>query len=581
MVKKTTLYNSDNEKLYPRTSAECVGYGDGTVKDALDSTGVGDYPAFSASTAYSAGDVVNYNGKLYKFTADHAAGAWTGSDVEDTDVVKAHIVQELGDSEDKAVSQKAVKKELDTLKYLEGLVENNDGNFSIVDGDGNIVLRIDEDGLKAFVLNIMNADEKVGVIDAVFFQGINNIIPKEKEVNILIASQSFKIGENAGIFYYIPIDVEENDILRIELVHTDSVWPQPIILYKDLSDEENVQTIYDRSTDGTGTGIIKEVIVDDTYKYIRLASSVTTTLIINVYKVENRVTSDTTENADKISNIQSVYHIEDHMVMGGENPLSLIKETPGLCGIIHDWGFIGDSLSSGTFTPEPLSDDETDQTYTKSMYDYSWGQIMCKLCGTKGTNFSVAGYTSKSWIEQFWDADKKGFDSNGESNETVKNNLKQAYIIALGVNDYRSVTLGSSDDVSMDDYNQNGSTFYGNMAGIIQRLRSISPFCKIFMVTIPRVVPENAGFNDAIRWIASQFDNTYLIDLAKYGEEMYRTVFYEEAYTNGGHMSPAGYQFTAYVMMTYIDWIIRNNPNEFRAVSYINVSDIQDKIKYM
>lgn len=81
MVKKTTLYNSDNEKLYPRTSAECVGYGDGTVKDALDSTGVGDYPAFSASTAYSAGDVVNYNGKLYKFTADHAAGAWNENEV--------------------------------------------------------------------------------------------------------------------------------------------------------------------------------------------------------------------------------------------------------------------------------------------------------------------------------------------------------------------------------------------------------------------------------------------------------------------------------------------------------------------
>lgn len=89
MVKKTTLYNSDNEKLYPRTSAECVGYGDGTVKDALDSTGVDDYPAFSASTAYSAGDVVNYNGKLYKFTTDHSAGAWTGSDVEDWNMKKS------------------------------------------------------------------------------------------------------------------------------------------------------------------------------------------------------------------------------------------------------------------------------------------------------------------------------------------------------------------------------------------------------------------------------------------------------------------------------------------------------------
>jgi peptidoglycan hydrolase CwlO-like protein len=82
MVKKTTLYNSDNEKLYPRTSAECVGYGDGTVKDALDSTGVGDYPVFSASTVYSAGDVVNYNGKLYKFTVDHSAGAWISTDAK-------------------------------------------------------------------------------------------------------------------------------------------------------------------------------------------------------------------------------------------------------------------------------------------------------------------------------------------------------------------------------------------------------------------------------------------------------------------------------------------------------------------
>lgn len=110
MVKKTTLYNSDNEKLYPRTSAECVGYGDGTVKDALDNVGVADYPTFSASTAYSAGDVVNYQGKLYQFTTSHAAGAWTGTDAEETDTVKAHIVQELGNSEDKVVSQKAVTK---------------------------------------------------------------------------------------------------------------------------------------------------------------------------------------------------------------------------------------------------------------------------------------------------------------------------------------------------------------------------------------------------------------------------------------------------------------------------------------
>lgn len=118
MVKKTTLYNSDKEKLYPRTSAECVGYGDGTVKDALDSTGVGDYPAFSALTAYSAGDVVNYNGGLYKFTADHAAGAWTGTDAEETDIIKAHIVQELGDSKNIVVSQSRITTELNSSTLL-------------------------------------------------------------------------------------------------------------------------------------------------------------------------------------------------------------------------------------------------------------------------------------------------------------------------------------------------------------------------------------------------------------------------------------------------------------------------------
>ena len=41
-------------------------------------------PQFSSTTAYSAGDYVVKNGDLYKFTEDHAAGAWTGTDVEQT-----------------------------------------------------------------------------------------------------------------------------------------------------------------------------------------------------------------------------------------------------------------------------------------------------------------------------------------------------------------------------------------------------------------------------------------------------------------------------------------------------------------
>ena len=44
--------------------------------------GASDYILFSASSNYSIGDIVSYDGKLYKFTSDHAAGNWLGTDVE-------------------------------------------------------------------------------------------------------------------------------------------------------------------------------------------------------------------------------------------------------------------------------------------------------------------------------------------------------------------------------------------------------------------------------------------------------------------------------------------------------------------
>ena len=56
-------------------------------------------PQFSASKAYAAGDYVYYNRKLYRFTAAHAAGAWTGSDASEATVsgelsaIKADLTQ--------------------------------------------------------------------------------------------------------------------------------------------------------------------------------------------------------------------------------------------------------------------------------------------------------------------------------------------------------------------------------------------------------------------------------------------------------------------------------------------------------
>lgn len=88
-------------KLYAFKVAHAAGAWDAedvdevTVEDLIDNA-VGDVsgltarvgifesavaPAFDATAAYAIGDVVTYGDEIYKFTAAHAAGAWTGSDV--------------------------------------------------------------------------------------------------------------------------------------------------------------------------------------------------------------------------------------------------------------------------------------------------------------------------------------------------------------------------------------------------------------------------------------------------------------------------------------------------------------------
>lgn len=51
------------------------------VQDAADNLGAQLAAPFSTSTAYTAGTYVTYNGVLYRFTTDHAAGEWNNSHV--------------------------------------------------------------------------------------------------------------------------------------------------------------------------------------------------------------------------------------------------------------------------------------------------------------------------------------------------------------------------------------------------------------------------------------------------------------------------------------------------------------------
>ncbi|OUP26217.1 SGNH/GDSL hydrolase family protein [Bacteroides sp. An19] len=144
----------------------------------------------------------------------------------------------------------------------------------------------------------------------------------------------------------------------------------------------------------------------------------------------------------------------------------------------------------------------------------------------------------------------------------------------MGVNDTDKTKPepGNLDtDIDLSDYNNNADTFAGNYGGLIQRLRSIQPRCKIFIVSMPR----NSNLNPIIQAMPTKFDNVFLIDLKQY-QSMYENPTFKDNYYLGGHLNPAGYLYTAYLFMAYIDWIIRKNPGKFKDVGLIGTTYTTD-----
>lgn len=259
-----------------------------------------------------------------------------------------------------------------------------------------------------------------------------------------------------------------------------------------------------------------------------------------------------------------------------ENPIAKVSQDPGLCSIFHYWGFIGDSLCSGEFE-YTRADGKTGYW---DCYEYAWGQRMCDLMGVKGEIFSKGGETAKGWIKHFWDSNENKLGN------CAKDNPKQAYVIALGVNDSnpkntKDYPLGSTTlDIDLQNYNNNSQTFAGCYAGIIQRLQEMQPEVRIFLVTMPRRSERYKGYNDVIRQMAGIFRNVWLIDLEKYASDFYESPEFKALYqpVGHGHLTPAGYEYTAWEFMTYIDWIIRHDMDSFKEVGFM-LPDAPQRVK--
>ncbi len=243
-----------------------------------------------------------------------------------------------------------------------------------------------------------------------------------------------------------------------------------------------------------------------------------------------------------------------------ENPIATISQQPGWCTIIHRWGFIGDSLCSGEH--EYLREDGSRVWH--DIFDYSWGQrIVAAVGGAVGYNFSQGGETAKGWIEHFWD-----HPLNRNADISAKSHPCQAYIVALGCNDRNKFEAGDAyKDINLSDYTKNADTFIGYYGGIIQRVKSLQPRARFFVVTLPTLYAKE-DFSAEIRKLTGIFDNVYLIDLEKYGQD-FSDPGLKERYFVMGHMNAAGYQLIAWTFMTYINWIIENNLPAFSDIGLV------------
>lgn len=254
-----------------------------------------------------------------------------------------------------------------------------------------------------------------------------------------------------------------------------------------------------------------------------------------------------------------------------EQPLDNLVSDGGFCGIFRTIACVGDSLSSGEYelvTPDGAR-------HYNDMFEYSWGQYMARMAGCKVYNFSRGGMTAKEYMESFGEANNF-FDPEKAA---------QAYIFALGCNDILNISQapGSLDDIHDDDPSKNADTFAGWMGRLVARYKEIAPDAKFFFVTMPMENlpsdPLRRAQGEIMYMLAEHYSNSYVIDLAKY-MPVYDQDFKDKFFLEG-HMNPMGYLLTGKVMVSYIDYIIRHDLDNFKHVGYINTELSASKIEQM
>jgi lysophospholipase L1-like esterase len=219
-------------------------------------------------------------------------------------------------------------------------------------------------------------------------------------------------------------------------------------------------------------------------------------------------------------------------------------------------GCIGDSLASG----ESQYTKNDGSTGLVDLYNHSWPQFMARKYGIECINFSVGGLSTRTWHTH-----SKGWPLAQEPN-----NICNAYIIGLGQNDRGKLGddyLGTISDIDTANGENNADSFYGNYAKIIQRIKTLQPKARFFLLTDPIIAADHA-YNTAVADIADALPNCHLIDLTEYAS-MYTGSGFFAVNKRGGHYNSVAYNYMGELIGKAISAYMYSNPGEFADVEFI------------
>ena len=209
---------------------------------------------------------------------------------------------------------------------------------------------------------------------------------------------------------------------------------------------------------------------------------------------------------------------------------------------------IGDSLACGyTKVGDTLigSNDAKEQ-------QNNWPSYLASRLNRTMNNLAVGGSTAKLWRDRWL-------------TEMQADVTTDCYFVGIGVNDLRQkLNVGTVADIK-SNYQQNADSFYGNYDYMIQALRSYNPDSKIFVFTIPNSEVNPNAYNNAIKYIASLYDNVFVIDL--YSLYDFTSGFIAQNFYNG-HYNPIAYNYISLLIEKAVNTYIYENHEPFDLIPY-------------